>query len=224
MPSKVKRPLKAKCDDLNATRAPTDFLSNLCKLRITQSDLLDFSHNFVNKLLIPELLKCTNTKPAIGTPKQITTDAKSIAAGATRNGTPANKVTKTQSKQAKTVPGYKIAQCIDVSSKLSPANRRNVRESRTEQKQNVEAAVFNKNKTNRNGTRTKLAPPKANLPAKVAAVSEQKRLGKQNCNETQVTPVAPMEKDAELSLIQAAGIRNGDLVISEIIIKFCKKC
>lgn len=219
MSSRRKRSLESTGNELIPKPAPSNFLSNLCKFHISQSDLREFSHNFVNKLLIPELLKCTKL-PA---PKQKqATKVKNERAQpvATRKSNQI-KLAKKPWEQTKVmqkpmdqtiVPGYRISQCIDISTRLSASSRR---PSKVEQAAKANISL-NKNRREPSVARPKTAPSKSSPSVKSAAANEKTKFTKQISNE--------MISDAvnDSSLVRAIDVRNGDLMISEIIIKFCR--
>lgn len=189
MPPKLKRSLECKVDESNKMPVPTSFASNLCKFHITQSDVQEFSHNFVHKLLIPELLKCTNTTSPVQKARRAPRVTNSVVA-------------KKQSGQT-AVPGYRVAQCIDNSSRLSAGSRISPK--------NAELST----------AKSKMAPSKSNLSGKAVAASEKLELAK--LSNVAVGSVSTMdgitESNTESALVQAS---DGNLMISEIIIKFCR--
>lgn len=199
MAPKMKRPLKSTGNELVPKPAPSNFLSNLCQFHITQSDLREFSHNFVNKLLIPELLKCTKLPAA----------SKRVKKPLDRT-----KFMKKPSDQT-IVPGYRVAQCIDVSSML-PANSRRL----SKVDQVGKAVPLNKKKPEPRAARPKTAPSKSSPGVRTSRANEKAKLTKQNSDE--VLPVTKIGAIDETSLARAIDVRNGDLMISEIIIKFCR--
>lgn len=207
MPPKRKRPLESTGNQLIPTPAPSNFLANLCNFHIPQSDLREFSHKFVNKLLIPELLKCTKTP---GKQKQ----SSKVTNGRIRAGR-TNKLVKKPSDQT-VVPGYRIAQCIDVSSRL-PADSRRSPKAEHVAKANIPS---NKKRPEPSAARPKTAPSKSSPPVRTSARNEKTKLTKQKCDE--VLSVAKIDGISDSSLARAIEGRNGDLMISEIIIKFCR--
>lgn len=208
---KVKHPLE--CNELRPmpapAPAPTDFLSNLCRFHIPQSAVREFSHNFISQLLLPELLKCTNTKLPVQKSKRTSKGTierpKSFAA---------NKVEKKQLNQ-KGVPGYRVSQCIDVTSRLSGNSRESRISPKSQQVANAGAALNKKNPV-RNCIKSK-APT---LPMEMIAANEKMKLTKQKNDET-LDEISG--SNTEPTLVRAIDARQGDLMISEIIIKFCRK-
>lgn len=199
MPPKIRRPLKSTANELVPKQAPSNFLSNLCQFHITQSDLRDFSHNFVNKLLIPELLKCTKLPASNKLVKKPLDRTKLIKKPSDRT----------------IVPGYRVSQCIDISSML-PANSRRL--SKVEQV--ARAVPLNNKKPETRAARPKTAPSKSSRAVRTSRANEKTKLTKQKSDE--VLPVAKIGAIDESTLARAIDVRNGDLVISEIIIKFCR--
>lgn len=102
-----------------------NFFANLGKLCITESDVRDFSLNFVRKILQPELVKLA--APIAATPKTVQVPRIMAPASKTKqvtngvhgaNGSSKSTVANMQSNLAN-VPGYMVAQCIDLSKLLS---------------------------------------------------------------------------------------------------------
>lgn len=181
------------------TLTTANFLANFSKFRISASDLENFSHEFVQKLLIPELLKCTNTKQQ----KRTQRDSERMAA---------------KQSNPPIVPGNRHAQCIDVSSRL-PANPRI-----SERREHASiAATINKKKPE-NSTRSKMAASKSILPTKTIAANEKLKLTKQKNDKLvpakAVNTIPDFNKKSAVA--EAVETNDGDLMISEIIIKFCR--
>lgn len=199
MTSKTKQPLGSKGGKIPTK---TNFLANLSKSRISESDLENFSHEFVYKLLIPELLKCTNTKQKNQKQNRVRKDSERMAA---------------KQSNPPLVPGNRHAQCIDESPRLSPNSRV------SERREQFIAATMNKKKSE-NSTRSKMTPSKSILPAKTIAANEKLKLAK--LKNDKLMPAKAMNAtpdfNTESAVVQAVETNNGDLMISEIIIKFCR--
>lgn len=244
MPSKIKQIkilLEPNCEELIKAPAkapsPTDFLTNLSKLYITESDVREFSNVLVHKMLIPELMKCNaNTKlptqrssPKTA-PKVENERSKPVAVSKvskTERSKPvaASKMAKKQTVvNQKAVPGYRVAQCIDITPRWSGHSKF---PPKTEQTAKVIA--LNKQNLVRNAAKTTKTPSKPTPFVRtnntVAVESGERTLTEQKNEEAM--PMVKLDEiidsNAISSLVKAIDGHKGNLKISEIIIEFCKE-
>lgn len=159
-----------------APQSTSNFVSNLCNFNVSAADMRELSHNIVNRLLIPELKKCTN------------------------KGKETQKRNTKQSIKPKPVIGKRLAEGNSSSPK------------------NPKMTATNGNVVQRKSIERNAAKPGSSQSIRSGAATNEKN----EIGTTATMQGAICNFDGQSSVVKSANASQGDVMIEEIVIIFCR--